>query len=237
VNGVIEALLLLGLAAGPDDPSVPPSDTVHSEALADLTRRVGTDAVSEEKKPQQEDPKPQRPDAPLAPPQEEASPPFVDFDWMELHVRVGMSKFSKDFHIKPSPAFAIEARAPITFLAPSSNPEGDYFGVFAQISFTTLKRDIQPQVDKPSGAMLALAVGVDYTILRDSTWMLLAHAGVVYATYGGVTDLKDGIGPMVGLEGGITISRSVHIVLAPEFIMGGSGSNMMMATIGVAIDF
>jgi hypothetical protein len=237
VNGFIEALLLLGLATGPDDPALPPDDGVRSEALADLERRVGPDAVSEEKKPQQEDPKPQRPDAPLAPAPQEPSTPFIDLDWLELHVRVGMAKFSKEFHINASPAFAVEARAPISFLAPASNPDGDYFGVFGQLEAAVIKRTIQPQVDKPSGAMISLGVGVDYTILRNSTWMVLARAGILYVTYGGVTDLKDGIGPMVGIEAGLTVSRSVSIVLAPEYVKGGSGDNIIFGTLGVVIDF
>jgi hypothetical protein len=225
VSAFIETILLLGLAAGPDEP----------EALADLARRIGPEAEAPVK-PQQEDPRPQRPDAPVQAP-EEASTPWIDFDWFELHVRVGMAEFSKQFHINASPSFAIEGRAPMPWLSPSSNPDGDYFGAFAEISFTSIKRTITPPVDKPSGAMLSLTVGMDYSIIRNTTWIVLARVGIQYTTYGGVTDLKDGIGPMAGLTAGITISRSVSITISPEYIMGGSGASVIIGTVGVAIDF
>lgn len=236
--GLIEAVLVLGLAAGPDEADIASVDAIRSEALADLERRVGSDAVAE-KKPQQEDPKPQRPDAPLPPPQQpqDSGPPFIDWDWLELRVRVGVAKFSKDFHINTSPAFAIEGRVPISFLAPSSNPEGDYFGLWAQLEGAVIKRTIQPQVDKPSGAMISLGVGVDYTILRNSTWLLMARAGALYVTYGGVTDLNDGIGPMVGIQAGLSLTRSVNIVIAPEYVLGKGGDSIIIGTIGVSIDF
>src|SRR6185295_12899983 len=157
--GVIEALLYLGLAAGPDEAEFASVDAIRVEALADLERRIGNDAVAE-KKPQQEDPKPQRPDEPLPPPQpQDSGTPFIDWDWLELRVRVGIAKFSKEFHINTSPAFAIEGRVPISFLAPSSNPEGDYFGLWAQLEGAVIKRTIEPAVDKPSGAMISLGVG------------------------------------------------------------------------------
>lgn len=235
--GLIEAVLFLGLAAGPDDAVGASVDAIRVEALADLERRVGSDAVVE-KKPQQEDPKPQRPDTPLPPPQpEDSGTPFFDWDWLELHVRVGVAKFSKQFHINTSPAFAIAGRVPITFLAPASNPEGDYFGLWAQLEGASIKRTIEPQVDKPSGVMMSLGVGADYTIIRNSTWLVMVKAGLVYVTYGGVTDLKDGIGPIVGVEAGLALTRSVNIILAPEYIMGGSGDSIIVGTLGVTIDF
>lgn len=236
MNGLIETMLLLGLAAGPDELLTRAADPLREEATADLERRVGREAArAGERKPQQEDPNPQRPTTPVQAP-EEASTPWIDFEWLELHVRVGMAIFSKEFHIDPSPAFEIEGRAPLPWLSPSSNPDGDYFGAFAQLSMAVIKRTIEPQVDKPSGAMLMLAVGLDYSIIRNTTWMVLIRAGVGYVTYGGVTDLNDGIGPMVSATVGLTVSRSVSIVLSPTYLMG-DGDNIILGTVGIAIDF
>ena len=235
MNGLIEAILMLGLAAGPDELIPRVADPVRAEAAADLERRVGREAArAGEKRPQQEDPAPQRPDAPLQAP-EEAGTPWIDFDWLELHVRVGMAIFSKEFHIDPSPAFEIEGRAPIPWLSPSSNPDGDYFGAFAQLSVAIIKRTIEPEVDKPSGAAIMLTVGMDYSVIRNTTWMILVRAGVMYATYGGVTDLEDGMGVLVGATVGLTISRSVSLTLVPEYVMGGD--TMIFGTVGIAIDF
>lgn len=235
MNGLIDAILLLGLLAGPDELAGGPSGAGRNEALADLERRIGGDTPASEKKPQQEDPTPQRPSGPVAAP-EEPSTPFIDFDWLELHVRVGMAIFSKEFHIDPSPAFVIEGRAPIPWLSPSSNPDGDYFGAWAALESAVIKRTIEPAVDKPSGMLLGLSAGLDYTILRNTTWMILAKVGVMYATYGGVTDLNDGIAPVAGLTLGLTVSRSVAITLAPEYILG-DGDNIILGTVGIAIDF
>lgn len=237
--GFIQAILVLGLAAGPDDAALAAAaDGERSEALADLERRIGRDAdEAPAEQPQQEDPRPQRPDAPLQAPEAAEGTPWIDFDWLELHVRAGIAKFSKEFHINASPAFVLEGRAPMPWLSPSSNPDGDYFGAFGELSFVSIKRTIQPQVDKPSGIMMSLAVGVDYSIIRNTTWIVIVRAGVLYTTYGGVTDLKDGIGPMAGLTAGIALSRSISLTISPEYIMGGSGDSIILGTVGVGIDF
>ena len=236
MNGLIEAILLLGLAAGPEELAAGPAGSIRDEALADLERRIGPDTPANDKKPQQEDPTPQRPQDPVAAPQE-PSTPVIDWDWLELHVRVGMAIFSKEFHIDPSPAFCIEGRAPIPWLSPASNPDGDYFGAFAELSVAIIKRTITPAVDKPNGAAMMLAVGMDYSLIRNTTWIVVVRAGMVYATYGGVTDLKDGLGPMVGLTAGLTVSRSVSITMSPEYIMGGGSDSTIVGTVGIAIDF
>lgn len=230
----MDAVLLLALAAGPgpDDP------VMRDEAMADLDRRTGgaVDASEKREKRQQEDPKPQRPESPLDERSADA-PTFIDWDWLELHTRVGMAKFSKDFHINLSPCVVIEGRAPLVWLSPSDNPDGEYFGVFAELSVAFIKRTIQPSVAKPSGAMVALAIGMDYTILRNATWMILVRAGIQYATYGGVTDLKDGMSPMAGFTVGLSISRSVSITVSPEYILGQESDNIILGVVGVAIDF
>ena len=233
MNFWVDAVLLLGLAAGPDDPAM------RDEAMADLGRRVGStvDAPADRKeRRQQEDPRPQRPESPLDERPANA-PTFIDFDWLELHTRVGMAKFSKDFHINLSPCVVIEGRAPFVWLSPSDNPDGEYFGVWAELSMAFIKRTIEPSVDKPSGAMIALGIGLDYTILRNSTWLLLVRAGIQYATYGGVTDLMDGMSPMAGFTVGLSVSRSVSITVSPEYIMGQQSDSIIFGVVGVAIDF
>lgn len=228
---------VLLLAAAPQDPAPGPDPAAREEAIADLERRTGlhVEGAGTEERPQQEDPRPQHPETPLEPPAAKADQ-WIDFDWLELHAGAGMAIFSKVFHISPSPAFAIAARAPVPLLSPSDNPDGDYFGVFSQLDVAMIKRTIKPSVAKPSGAFMGLTVGVDYTIFRTSTWLLLARAGFQYATYGGVTDLKDGIAPVVGLTGGLSISRSVSVTLSPEYIQGKK-DNIILGLVGVAIDF
>lgn len=232
----IEPVLLLGLAAGPDEPLFRSELPIGDEAMADLDRRIGGETGEKKERKQQEDPKPQRPQEPLDERPADAAT-FIDWDWLELHARVGMAKFSGDYHINMSPCVVIEGRAPLVWLSPSDNPDGDYFGVFAELGMTFIKRTIKPSVSKPSGAMISLGVGLDYTILRTSTWLVLVRAGIQYATFGGVTDLKDGMSPMAGLTAGLTISRSVSITISPEYILGQQSDTIIMGTVGVAIDF
>jgi hypothetical protein len=235
MSALIQVALCLGLAAGPDDLGARP-DGLEAEAMADLERRLGeTAGPSETERRQQEDPRPQRPQDPVQP-LEPPSAPWVDFDWLELHVNAGMAMFSKTYHINPSPAFGVQGRAPMPWLSPSDNPDGDYFGAFGELDVAMIKRTIQPSVAKPSGAMFALTLGVDYTVFRNTTWLVLVRAGFQYASYGGVTDLHDGIAPVVGLTGGFTISRSVSITISPEYILGKSDS-IILGLVGVAIDF
>lgn len=236
---LMEAVLLLGAAFGPDELSSAPEWTLQDEAMADLGRRLAAGEGAEERKErrQQEDPKPQRPEQPVQAPVADEGRPWIDFEWLELHARVGIAMFGKDYHIDPSPIIQIEARAPVTLIAPSDNPDGDYFGVFAQLDAAPIKRTIEPSVDKPSGVMLALTIGADFTILRNSTWMILVRGGIQYATYGGVTDLNDGMAPVVGLTAGVAVARGVAITVSPSYIMVEKGNSIIIGTVGVEIDF
>jgi hypothetical protein len=238
VIALMKAVLLFGAALGPDDAPFVSERSIQDEALADLERRVGDSGIAEEKpeRKQQEDPRPQRPQEPLEHPAEASERPWIDFDWLELYARVGMAKFSKTYHINMSPAVAIEGRAPITIIAPADNPDGDYFGLFSELDVAIIKRTIQPQVAKPSGAMIALTVGADYTIFRNASWLVLVRGGIQYATYGGVTDLHDGIAPVVGLTGGVTITKGVAITVSPSYILGKKDS-IILGLVGVEIDF
>jgi hypothetical protein len=163
-------------------------------------------------------------------------PGIIDFDWLEMDARVGVSIFSDIYHIDPSPRVGIELRAPITLFTPADNPEGDYFGIFTQLDITPIKRTIEPQVDKPSGAMASLTLGLDYSIFRTPSVMLLVRAGFQYATYGGVTDLNDGVAPLVGLRLGLTLSSKVTVTLNPEYVQGDSDS-ITSVCLGLTFDF
>ena len=184
---------------------------------------------------QQEDEQKQRPELPQAFGEQEA--PFVDFDWMEMHPRIGLALFSDKYNVDPSPCFGIEFRAPIPFLAPPSNKHGEYFGLFAETHIALIERNIEPELDKPKGPIFMLTLGMDYTIFRNSTWLLLVKTGMQYASYGGITDLQDGFAPVVGLTTGFVLSSSVSFMLTPEFVYGDSGDYIILGLAGVAVAF
>ncbi len=227
---------VLALAGGPE--SAASRFDLHGEGEADLERRLAAlDADGKDPDAaQQEDPKPQHPQEPLAPPAQESSS-LVEWDWWELIPRAGLAFFSGKYHINASPAIEIEARAPVTFLAPASNPDGDYFGVWAQINMAPIKRTIVPTLAKASGLMASLGLGVDYTILRDDTWLLLARLGLEYTTYGGVTDLNDGGQVVVGFTAGLSLSRSIVLTATPEIMYAKTGDYILLGMVGLALNF
>ncbi len=244
---LLDAVFLLALAAPGGGEGARTARTgldPERDGAADLELRVGdridlpsADEDEEEsaEKPKQQDDKQERP-VPTEPKRTEEGSGIVDLDWLELQPRIGMAMFSKDYHINPSACFGVEARAPIPWIAPASNPTGDYFGVWAELTGAVVTRTLTPKVAKPSGLILMLGVGADYTILRNETWLLLVRAGIQYATYNGITDLNDGMAPVIGLTAGVSVTRSLSITLAPEYVMG-KGDSIILGMVGVAIQF
>lgn len=241
---IVEAMVLaLALAAPGGEESRRETFGPDVSALQDLARRVNEgllarldgddEADAEAKARQQEDPKPQRPGV------EEVQPKaggLIDFDWLEVQPRVGMALFSKEYHINASPAFGVELRAPLTVLSPSTNPTGDYLGIWLELTGVLGHRTLTPSVDKPSGLILATTLGLDYTFYRNDTWLLMVRAGMQYVMYGGISDLKNGYGPMLGITAGAAITRSMSLTVAPEFLMGKSDF-IIVGLVGLAILF
>jgi hypothetical protein len=235
------AFALLLAVGGETGPSGSAGFDLSRDAAADFARRVGDEDADEgpdgaAEKPQQDDEKPPRPQSTAAP-SDKVSQGLIDFGWLELYPRVGIAMFSSKYHINASPAIEIEARAPLTFLSPSSNPEGDYFGAFAQLNFVPIKRTIVPTLAKASGLMSSIAVGLDYTVYRDETWLLMPRLGIQYTYYGGVTDLKNGGQVLAGFTAGMGISKSLLLTLTPEIVYAKTGDYILMALLGVAIEF
>lgn len=235
--GVLEWSVLL-LLSGPGD-GLPGFD-LDGPAEADFERRLGRLERSEpegdraDQVPQDEQ-KPQQPEAP--PGAQAKSQSVIDFGWMELYPRAGIALFSSKYHINASPTLEVEARAPITWLSPESNPNGDYFGGFAQLNFAIINRTIVPKLAKASGLMSSLALGLDYTIYRDETWLFMARLGFQYTNYGGVTDLKDGGQALGGITAGVNLSRSILLTLTPEIVYAKTGDYILLGLAGIAIEF
>jgi len=242
MSAIVELTLALLLAGGGETGSAgTPGFDLSRDAALDFARRVagedadgGPDGAAE--KPQQEDEKPPRPES-TAQPSDKVSQGLIDFGWLELYPRAGIAMFSSKYHINASPAIEIEARAPLPLLSPSSNPEGDYFGAFAQLNFVPIKRTIVPTLAKASGLMSSIAVGLDYTLYRDETWLLMPRLGIQYTYYGGVTDLKNGGQVVAGFTAGMGISRSLLLTLTPEIVYAKTGDYILMGLVGVAIEF
>jgi hypothetical protein len=160
---------------------------------------------------------------------------FVDFEWLELTPSAGFAVYSSKYLADPAPAFSIRAHAPMPWLSPKSDPKGDYFGLFAEAAFATIDRKMSPSVADRSGVCMFVSAGVDFSFLRDPTWILTARAGGLYAHYNNIADLKSGLGPMVGATIGVQLSGRLALTYSPEVVFGESGSTIFFNTLGLLI--
>jgi hypothetical protein len=212
------------------------------EALQDFRRRTPSvqEAAPASAAPQPQEGEKQEPPPTPAPrgakPQEEETP-SIDFSWLELYPRIGMAVFSSRYHVSPSACFGVVARAPMPWLSPDSNPHGEYFGLFAELDVAVIKRDIFPKLEKDGGPIFMVGFGIDYTIYRNESWLLMVEAGVHYVHFGGITDLTNGMTPMFGLIAGLSVSRGISLSLSPEIEYPKTGDYIMMLTLGLVMEF
>ncbi len=192
-------------------------------------------ALEEPRKAAVQDPAQERPSEPVRAPQAER--PLIDFEWLELTPAAGLAVYSSKFLSDPGMAVSIRAHAPIPLFSPPGNVVKEYFGAFAQAEFATINRDMSHTVPHRRGVASFISAGLDYTFIRDTTWLLVGRAGLMYAYYGGIADLKNGVGPLVGLSAGVQISGSMAIAYSPELIFGDTGSHIFLNTVGVLIQF
>jgi len=193
-------------------------------AQADLPRSLAQDQAQDPFKPE-----------PL--PTHQQSSAIVDFDWLDLTPGVGLAVYSSKYRADPAIAFSLRAHAPMPWLSPASDAKGEYFGLFAEAAFATIDRELSPIVSDRSGLCMFLSVGVDFSFLRDPTWILVGRAGVVYAHYGSIADLNSGLGPLVGATFGYQLSGKLAVTLSPEVVLGDSGSHIILTTLGMLIQF
>ena len=170
-------------------------------------------------------------------PSHQSSNAIVDLEWLDLTPGVGMAVYSSKFRADPAIAFSIRAHAPMPWLSPSSDAKGEYFGLFAEAAFATIDRDMSAIVSDRSGLCSFFSAGVDFSVLRDPTWILVVRAGVVYAYYGGVADLNSGIGPFAGATLGYQLSGKFAVTYSPEVVFGDTGSHVFLNTVGLLIQF
>jgi len=172
--------------------------------------------------------------APTAP---KGNSSLIDFDWLELNPGIGFAIYSHKYLSDPGPAVTLLAHAPLPWLSPASDPTGEYFGVFASISFANIDRDLSSTVDHRKGTAMFASLGMDFSFLRDGTWIVLGRAGVLYAYYNDIADLSSGPGLMAGLTAGIQITGKMGLTFSPDFLFGDSGSLIVVNTLGLLIQF
>jgi hypothetical protein len=165
------------------------------------------------------------------------SSPIVDFEWLELTAGVGVAVYSHDYLASPSGSFLISAHAPLPWLSPRSDAKGEYFGLFLEAAFVTIDRDLSPTVEHRRGIAALTTLGVDFSFIRDSSWILMARAGVLYAYYGNIAQLSSGVGGTVGAVAGIQISGKMALTYQPEAFFGKGGSLIFLNSVGFTFQF
>lgn len=123
-------------------------------------------------------------------------PPVIDFDKWEIGGFLGMVAYSDDFEADPDYVMGITSRIPIPAL-----PLGEW-GVWGQLMFGHIRRDIPFYYPKSHGEWYGIMAGGDYTFLRTDLLFLRAQAGVMYAHWNDIHALDNGAGVIVGAEFG-----------------------------------
>ena len=87
-----------------------------------------------------------------------------------------------------------------------------------------------------SGTTFFLGLGFDYTLFRDSVWSVMLRTGFQYGSFGGVTDVDDGIAYTLGATGGYRLSEQFWITYTPELALG-DGENIIFNHLGLLYKF
>jgi len=199
-------------------------------------------APRDKPKPQEEkQPPPLRREEPPLPPmrlEEDGGGGFIDLEWLEIQSRVGIAFFSDSYKIDPSPQVSLLLHAPMPWLSPSSDPGGEYFGIFMELTvLPVVERNLDPPPDKTSGTCLFVSLGLDFTILRNQTFFLTVQAGGQYGTYGGISDLSNGLAAVAGINFGVYVGGGLTLTLAQEVVFADGDNHILMSSLGLVIEF
>jgi hypothetical protein len=139
-----------------------------------------------------------------------AETPLFDFDRMEVAPVLGVALYSPDFEADPSGCGGLFFDVPMPGLWKP-------LGLFAEVAFSRLDRDID-DLEDPAGTLTSFAMGLDCTFLSGDRGRLLGQLGFAYGDFGGVTDVDDGGGLLIGMAAGLRLGSGVWLTYNPQFI-------------------
>ena len=182
----------------------------------------------------------------LADPQESEAPPdqtsdgsdggFVDFRRLEAKTWAGMVMYSEDFESDPMPAGGLVLRAPMPWLSPVDDPEDDTFGLFVNFTGTRLDRDLD-FLEKASGTVFLIGVGMDYLLSEGPSMNLRAQLGIQYEMFGDVWDTEDGFATVLGLAGSLRLGSGILLSLTPQAYIADAGDWISALQFGFTFKF
>ena len=169
---------------------------------------------------------------------EEEGGGLLDLEWLEIQPRLGLAFFSDTYKIDPSPQVSLLLHAPMPWLSPSSDPAGEYFGAFVELTLLPrVERNLDPPPSGTTGSCLFFSAGIDFTLLRNQSLFLVLQAGGQYGTYGGIADLNDGFAGVAGINLGVYVGGGLTLTLAPEAVFADPDNYILMASLGLVIEF
>jgi hypothetical protein len=185
-------------------------------------------------------PAPTSPKTPAAPKTPSApsgsSSRILDLDDLEGNVWAGLLGFSSDYHSDPKFTAGVLVRAPSPLLSRGLfGMKRDDLGIYLQAGAGSLDRDVSTP-DDTRGSVLLGTLGVDYTIVRNETWMVLAQGGMQYVGVKDVASANDGVGFVVGGLGGFALTDRLWITFNPQFILG-DGDYLYLLSVGLHYSF
>jgi hypothetical protein len=111
----------------------------------------------------------------------------------------------------------------------------DDLGIYLQAGAGSLDRDVLTP-DDTRGAVLLGTLGVDYTVVRNKSWLLLAQGGLQYVGITDVASAEDGFGFVVGGLGGFALADRLWITVDPQIILG-AGDYLYLVSLGLHFSF
>jgi hypothetical protein len=160
----------------------------------------------------------------------------LDLDDLEGSVWAGLLGFSSDYHSDPKFTAGVLVRAPSPLLSRGLfGMKRDDLGIYLQAGAGSLDRDLNTTEDT-RGTVLLGTLGVDYTLIRNDSWLLLAQAGVQYVGITDVASANDGVGFAVGGLGGFALTDRLWITFNPQFILG-DGDYLYLMSLGLHFSF
>lgn len=163
------------------------------------------------------------------------NPPWFDLAHMEANVLGGVATFSPDFsdHIEACGAAMLHVPTPGLPI-----PMADRLGLYGEFIGGMVNRKPEVPVPDAAGAMFLGGAGAEFTFFRDKDMIFTGQAGFLYADFGGITDVENGIGPSWGLEFSFYVDGPIWFTYSPQFAYAPKNSDwILFQFVGIRIEF
>jgi len=160
--------------------------------------------------------------------------PWLDFGRLELNLQMGSVQFSRDFDADPELCLGALGRVPMPRL---SEIESDLFGLFAQATFSSIDRHVDPPPGTTDGSLFFFAAGIDMLFLKSEETFIRGQVGLQYGFFSGVDDLENGVAILAGVVGGLRFSDRVWVTVDSQFAFADAGDRLWFNQFGLLYRF